>query len=147
MLEEARRPGHWLTFLLWMVIAWTSLAMEVRQCSVSWYPRHWLTGHHQAQARGAHAENWAENTDNWHRERGSEHVLSEGVIAVTPAFNGPIILFYISIIRSRDQFERFVTFWWSLSVESGVTAGPGCCWTKIPPTARTVRFCVFAFPN
>ena len=42
---------------------------------------------------------------------GSEHVLSEGVIAVTPAFNGPIILFYISIIRSRDQFERFVTFW------------------------------------
>ena len=41
----------------------------------------------------------------------SEHVLSEGVIAVTPTFNGPIILFYISIIRSRDQFERFVTFW------------------------------------
>ena len=41
----------------------------------------------------------------------SEHVLSEGVIAVTPTFNGPIILFYISIIGSRDQFERFVTFW------------------------------------
>ena len=92
----------------------------------------------------AHDQNRAhrtENTHNWHfRAVLTEHVLSEGVIAVTPTLNGTIILFYISITRSRNQFERFVTF------VSRVTAGQASLGDTKKTTTRRGRFCVFAFP-
>ena len=82
-----------------MVMTSASEEMEVRPCEDIMISPPRLTGHLRAL------------TTLTSGAEGSEHVLSEGVIAVTPTFNGPIILFYISISRSRDQFERFVTFW------------------------------------